>query len=414
PNDGTQTFSGQPNSLVNLDFTLNEIPLNDCTTSSGYVYEDVNSNGIKDDGEPGIDNVIILARNTGQTTYTDPNGYYEFQFSMDMTEELEYIEDAQQTCDGIYVQTIPSVGEPISIQTGMDNQEVNFSVERQGNSGGLPCYDHQLVSYCIFQGVQPGKTFTTYLDTRTIGFNANPSEIRMNFDPSLELLSVDVPPDEVGDDYFIIRFGENEAPPSYCYQIRWRLSDTVEVGTLLNWNATFTSTDYIEPTPNNNFITRDELVVGSSRNNTSVVMESRNPNGAMPELLDSVTTQLSYVVFFENNTLDSISDITIIDTLPDAIDRFTVARPFSSHPHDFKILDNNVMIWTFKDVGIPSSLVNVGASFGFVQFNAFLKEDALPGSTFTNKATVIFNNSVMQSSNEVTHRIPMTSAVGNL
>jgi len=50
---------------------------NDCTaTISGYVYDDINENGIKDAGEPGLANWPVSLNDT--QILTDSQGYYEF------------------------------------------------------------------------------------------------------------------------------------------------------------------------------------------------------------------------------------------------------------------------------------------------------------------------------------------------
>ena len=410
PNDGIFTFSGEPNSLTNLDFTLNKVDLNDCTTSSGFVYEDLNQNGIKEAGEPGVSGVTLAAQNTGQSTFTDNNGYYEFQFSTPMEEAIEYVEHFRASCDGLFDQTIPAEGENIIIQTGMENENVNFGLTRRPNPGGLPCYDHKIVSFCVYTGVIPGNTFTTYLDTRTDGINANSSELRLNFDPALELKFADISPDEMGSDYLIWRFPPSEAPPAHCYQLRWRLHEDTDVGYILNWNANFSSTDYIEPTPDDNLMNRDKQVGASRRSGVTAEILSLNEKGFMPETLDSAEIQLSYMILFENNTLDSISDITIIDTLASELMASSLRKPFSSHPHEFKIVDNNILVWNFKDIALPSKDVNPGESFGFVQFNINLNEGVAPGTAFRNKATVIFNNSMMENTNEIIHRTPFVNS----
>jgi hypothetical protein len=296
----------------------------------------------------------------------------------------------------------------------MNNQNVNMGFTQLENPGGLPCYDHKIVSFAVYpSSFMPGSRFVTYLDTKTIGTNVNPSTLRLDFDPGLELISVDWSPDEVGLDYAQWNFDSGSAPPAYCFKFMWKIRDDLTPGHIINWNGSYTSIDYIDPSPSNNIMVREKLVNFSRNTGGEVFLRSRNPIGEMPELLDSAETELSYLIFFGNNTLDSISDITIIDTLPEPLNGLTLKKPFSSHPHTFSIRDSNVLIWEFKNIGLPHDAVNPSAAFGFVQFNVTLKEGISSGTEFTNKAHVIFNNGTVKESNEITHRVPISSSTLN-
>ncbi|MGA9346598.1 MAG: SdrD B-like domain-containing protein [Nocardioidaceae bacterium] len=72
-----------------------QLPLNDWwTTYDGYVFNDLNRNGVKNAGEPGIPNYTITLRrrdnslmDRGQTTVTtDANGYYSFESAYPLSE----------------------------------------------------------------------------------------------------------------------------------------------------------------------------------------------------------------------------------------------------------------------------------------------------------------------------------------
>ncbi len=56
---------------VNID-----IPLIKMSSITGFVFDDYNKNGLRDDDEPGISGVIVKLQDTNVYTYTDNNGYY--------------------------------------------------------------------------------------------------------------------------------------------------------------------------------------------------------------------------------------------------------------------------------------------------------------------------------------------------
>jgi hypothetical protein len=407
PNNGEFNFQVEMGSTLNKDFTIDKVDPTQCTTSSGYVYEDLNSNGVKDNGEKGIPGVTIEAIKSKQLTFTDDYGYYEFDFSTNMEESIKYVLHYNVSCGNIYEHTLPAEGENIAIQTGTDNIDVNFGLKLKVNEDELACYDHSISTLAIFKGLKIGGIFEAWLDTRTLGKNKNTSEIRLEFDPILELLYSDVVPDELGQDYLIWRFPPNEAPERYCFEMRWKISDEAQLGQILNWDANYTSFDYIEPTPFNNRVTRTtEIEDGFLRDNgENVQLFSRNESGERPETLNCIDTRLSYVVTFQNTLMDTVFNLTIIDTLPEALDGTTVEKPFSSHPHNFTIIDSSILIWEFKNIAIPKGENEEVNTYGFVQFNVSLKDGLEAGQEFKNLVHVIFNNGIMESTNEVTHRL---------
>jgi hypothetical protein len=49
-----------------------------CGTVSGFVWNDVNENGIQDSGEPGIENAVVSLEDGAIVTFTGPDGSYSF------------------------------------------------------------------------------------------------------------------------------------------------------------------------------------------------------------------------------------------------------------------------------------------------------------------------------------------------
>ncbi len=62
--------------LKNLKRVNVDIPLLKNGSVTGYVFYDFNKNGVKDENEPGIPNIIVKVKDSQNYTYTDRNGYY--------------------------------------------------------------------------------------------------------------------------------------------------------------------------------------------------------------------------------------------------------------------------------------------------------------------------------------------------
>ncbi|MGB0383921.1 MAG: SdrD B-like domain-containing protein, partial [Ardenticatenaceae bacterium] len=68
------------------DAQAHTIPLTGTTTIGDFVWYDVNGNGIQDEGEPGVEDVVCVLCRFGEdvpvaTTTTDANGFYSFKLT---------------------------------------------------------------------------------------------------------------------------------------------------------------------------------------------------------------------------------------------------------------------------------------------------------------------------------------------
>lgn len=112
---------------------------------------------------------------------------------------------------------------------------------------------------------------------------------------------------------------------------------------------------------------------------------------------DSIThnTQLRYLIYFENETTDTIQTVIVNDTISDFLDPLTLQVGATSHyPFTFSLPDTNVFRWTFTNMNL------LPGEFGFVRFRIALRDTtiALPGSVVLNKAFIsMFGNGWQES-----------------
>ncbi len=102
------------------------IMISGCTGSIGdFVWEDLNSNGIQDEGEPGISDVVVelYDGNKNIKTETNESGYYMFESICKGTYEvrINLLQDALS--EGWWL-TIPNVGDDDSVDSDGTHEDV--------------------------------------------------------------------------------------------------------------------------------------------------------------------------------------------------------------------------------------------------------------------------------------------------
>ena len=118
-------------STTSVDFALTPVPESDTASIQGVVYQDNNSNGIQDAGEPGIPDSIVfvfeLLTAQQQTIFTDTDGMYSFAGILPDTVLLQHIASHPST-----MPTAPQGGYTYLDLDAGQNIVVNFA-----NSGIL-------------------------------------------------------------------------------------------------------------------------------------------------------------------------------------------------------------------------------------------------------------------------------------
>ena len=86
-------------------------------------------------------------------------------------------------------------------------------------------------------------------------------------------------------------------------------------------------------------------------------------------------TSIDYTIRFQNTGTDTAFKVVLVDTLDSSLDISTFMQGASSHPYSLKVSGkgNPILTFTFNNILLPDSNVNVLASNGFVSFriNAF-------------------------------------------
>ena len=102
-------------------------------------------------------------------------------------------------------------------------------------------------------------------------------------------------------------------------------------------------------------------------------------------------TELDYAIRFQNTGTDTAFNIVIRDTISEALDLSTFKAGSSSHDYTVAIDSQRVVTFTFANIMLPDSNVNLLASQGVVNFSIDHDSSLVAGDLITNEAAIYFD-----------------------
>lgn len=116
-------------------------------------------------------------------------------------------------------------------------------------------------------------------------------------------------------------------------------------------------------------------------------------------------TRLNYAIRFQNTGTDTAFNVVIKDTISMALDLATFKEESASHLYTIDIDSHRVVTFTFANIMLPDSNVNLAASQGVVNFS--IQPSALlePGDYIFNEADIYFDFNEPIRTNQSRHRI---------
>ncbi|MFM9949435.1 MAG: T9SS type A sorting domain-containing protein [Saprospiraceae bacterium] len=115
------------------------------------------------------------------------------------------------------------------------------------------------------------------------------------------------------------------------------------------------------------------------------------PRGALEDHLISANTDLEYLIRFQNTGTDTAFTVVVLDTLSEHLDIASIRPGAASHAYTFTLLEGNILKFSFNDILLPDSNVNVAASQGFVKFRVKQQPDLEAGTEIRNDAAIYFD-----------------------
>ncbi|MCB9303411.1 MAG: T9SS type A sorting domain-containing protein [Lewinellaceae bacterium] len=341
---------------------------------SGQVYHDLNQDGEKNPGEPGIYNAkIIAASDTETITFSDEEGNYQF-YAPEGDYEISLIPDqcwALNSDPATYLISADS-----NLMSGLDFGLIKTSAPESVNtfiaSGPTRC----------------GFTAPYWIKAHNNGCQPFSGEIRVTLDDLLELASSDWPPSSIDGQTLSWHIDSLEESGVIQIGLQILMPDEQHTGeTLTVTSEVFRLNGQGALEPAGEFTYGATLTCAIDPND-KLVSPNREELSSNFTLLDEV---LAYTIRFQNTGTDTAFTVKITDVLSPLLDLESFRFVASSHLCRSFLYPDGKLELLFENILLPDSTTNEPQSHGFVTFEI----KALPGivdfSDIRNSANIYFD-----------------------
>jgi hypothetical protein len=367
--------SGYVQTLTNVSSDqFIDIKEDDGALVSGYVFQDDNENCIQDAAELPLPGTMININSGALYAITDENGYYEISLPIgSYTIQQEIPDNYETTCQpNPHNITVASIGQVIS---GIDFPDLaivyqpDLSVD-VGTTALRRGFDNEMVISVANLGTE----------------NATGVILDLSLAADLSLSSTSFEWDNTNGNTYQWNIDTLLIGETIIIHLKNYVDLNAELGAQKIINASI-STPLQEIKYDNNAQELTEIIVGSLDPNDMLA----SPGGIGSSHLIDQNTRLQYKVRFQNVGNYPASFVTILDTLSEHLDLSTLRLGAASHDYEFKILDNNILKWYFKDIDLVDSLHDEPNSHGFIKFTIKPKPGLSDGTRIINKAAIQFD-----------------------
>lgn len=131
-----------------------------------------------------------------------------------------------------------------------------------------------------------------------------------------------------------------------------------------------------------------------------------HPKGVGTDHWITDSTDLEYLIQFQNTGTDTVFSVEIRDTLSKWLDPTTVKAGAGSAPYDFEIYDGGIVLFRIPNTVLyPVGSVGDGPSSGFVHFRVSQKPITPCDTLIINRAAIFLNDQNPIVTNEVTRKV---------
>ena len=366
-----------------IDFTINVMGDSVSQKVWGYLFEDINEEGVFD---PALTRIEGIEVNYGSlTTFTDSEGYYEFpEWIPGENVSISYDEAVWP------VYTTPGAG-----SVGSDNFIQNF-----GLNSDDPVFNLDAIIDMGLPYLCEGLIFNSfYIDNA--GNQPTSGELIFTHDPLLTPVSYNPEPTSINGNVLTYDLGEIQYGGGINFDIGYQELSADLLGELL-------TAEYILNTfddQGNNVDTESEII-------TDTLFCSYDPNdkygfplGMGEEGLIEADTPLKYRIRFQNTGNLPATTVVIRDTLPEELEWESFEPGPSSHQYSL-LMDSQSreVVWTFNDIMLPDSASDPEGSIGTLWFDIDMT-DLEPGDEIENTAYIFFDANEAIVTNTSLHTI---------
>jgi len=117
------------------------------------------------------------------------------------------------------------------------------------------------------------------------------------------------------------------------------------------------------------------------------------------------STEIDYLIRFQNTGTDTAFNIVVEDVLSEHLDITTLRPGVSSHPYNIEIIGSDTLHFVFENIMLPDSNINEPLSHGFVQFSIQPRLGTPLETLVENFADIFFDFNEAVRTNTVFHTV---------
>ncbi len=125
-------------------------------------------------------------------------------------------------------------------------------------------------------------------------------------------------------------------------------------------------------------------------------------------------TDLEFLIRFQNTGNDTAFNVVITDEIVEELDLTTIRVGPASHPYTWDIRDERTLVFSFDNILLPDSNVNLVASNGFIKYSIKQIDGNPDGTKITNEANIFFDFNEPILTNTTVHTIGSAFLVSDI
>lgn len=350
--------------------------LGNTNTIKALLYNDANQNGIKDAGEEGFNEALVIATKAGfERSAVPQNGIVSIDADLGT-----YTTSVQ--VNSPYYNIVPA-SQSSNFPNYFNTDSFSFAVQPVPNKRDL------VISIVPLGSARPGIFDNFKIVYKNIGTDiAGSGEIIFKHDDRLSFSSASSAISSSNGDTLKWSYSNLEPFDSASITVFMQVlpPPAVNLGDTLV-SLAFITSDASDVTPNDDTAFVKQRIVGSFDPNDKV----ENNGGIIGPDYITDGKYLDYTIRFQNTGTAIASNVIVRDTLSDKLDWSTLQMVASSHPYTVSITGQNKIEWTFSSINLPDSNTNEPGSHGFIAYRVKPKSTVLAGDTIHNNASIYFD-----------------------
>lgn len=343
---------------------------------NGKIFIDLDSNCIYDSSDVVLKNTLIDFDNSTDNFFTqsDENGNYDMTVlpgNYNIKESINSVISSISPCSNVTVNissndsTINGIDIPVHISDAR-NLSVNINAAR---------------GFVTRQGFRESYE----LSVTNLGYKSDSAIIQLEYPSKASF-----------DTSFVNPYSHSGRILTYkFYNLDWNETKKIklEFSTSVNTSSLNDDIQFIakvinssgDSMPENNHDTLKQKIVAAYDPN----IKQCYPSGKIGPGLKKI----KYVIHFQNTGNDTAFKVIVTDTITQKLGLRSIRVTGTSHPiqYSMKVVNNQVLVWEFKNILLPDSHTNEKASHGFIAFEAQINNTVALGDSITNKAYIYFD-----------------------